>query len=52
MGLMLPFVVGAAAVWYGWLGKRPACFLLWMATFILFGVAAYPYLAARLPFVL
>ncbi|WP_186332330.1 hypothetical protein [Bordetella genomosp. 13] len=52
MGLMLPFIVGAAAVWYGMLGRRPACFLLWLAALILFGVAAYPYVAAPLPFVL
>lgn len=52
MVMILPFLAGAAAIWYGMLGRRPACFALWLMTFALFVAAAHPHLAGKLPFVL
>ncbi len=52
MAMILPFLAGAAAIWYGMLGRRPACFALWVVTFGLLFAAVHPHMAGRLPFVL
>lgn len=36
MVMMLPFLLGMIAVWFGMRGKRDACFALWILTLIVF----------------
>ena len=40
MVMMLPFVFGMLAVWFGIRGKRGACFALWVLTLIVFAAWA------------
>lgn len=38
MIMMLPFLTGMLAVWFGIRGQRPACFSLWLFTMVIFAV--------------
>ncbi|WP_162493857.1 DUF5993 family protein [Bordetella sp. H567] len=38
--MMLPFVLGMLAVWFGMRGRREACVTLWVLTLIVFAVGA------------
>lgn len=38
MVMMLPFVLGTVAVWFGIRGKRDACFAMWILTLLVFAV--------------
>jgi len=52
MAMIWPFLAGALAVWYGIVGRRPACFMLWLLTFVLLAISARPHLYGALPFAL
>lgn len=36
MIMMLPFLTGLVAVWFGMLGKRRACVAFWLITLLVF----------------
>ncbi|WP_179283245.1 MULTISPECIES: DUF5993 family protein [Bordetella] len=40
MIMMLPFVLGMLAVWFGIRGRRSACFALWIVTLLVFAAWA------------
>lgn len=52
MVMVLPFLTGALAVCYGILGKRPACFILWVLTLGMSVAWAYSHLEGSLPLAL
>jgi hypothetical protein len=49
MAMVFPFLTGALAICYGILGKRPACFALWLLTLGLFAGWALQHLDGPLP---
>lgn len=49
MLMMLPFLSGALAVWFGILGKRRPCFALWLVTLAVFAVGAHRYMTGPVP---
>lgn len=49
MLMMLPFLSGALAVWFGILGKRRPCFALWLVTLAVFAVGAHRYMTGPCP---
>lgn len=49
MLMMLPFLSGALAVWFGILGKRRPCFALWLVTLSVFAVGAHRYMTGPVP---
>jgi uncharacterized protein (DUF486 family) len=41
MIMMLPFVLGVVAVWFGMRGRRAACLMMWLVTLIVFAAWAH-----------
>jgi hypothetical protein len=52
MVMVLPFLIGALAVCYGILGRRSACFMLWVVTLAISAAWAYTRLPGPPPLVL
>lgn len=48
MIMMLPFVLGMLAVWFGIRGRREACCTLWVLTLIVFAVWAHYHMTEAL----
>ncbi|WP_251863648.1 DUF5993 family protein [Achromobacter sp. Marseille-Q4962] len=46
--IVLPFLAGLAAVWFGMLGRRRACVALWLVSLAVFGVGLRLHLGAPL----
>jgi hypothetical protein len=48
MVMMLPFLLGTIAVWYGIRGKRDLCFALWILTLVVFAIWCNYHMTAAL----
>lgn len=52
MIMMLPFVLGMLAVWFGIRGKRGACFALWVLSLIVLAAWARYHMTDAMPLAL